>query len=97
MIKEILEIIDKVEHRKGKYLPPENRQRIMAKEIDKLYQEKIEALEELVEWLDSECPKGTETADLSHNFAEHLRERLDNLSLPSLTKERIIEALKLIP
>jgi len=35
----ILEIIDKVEHRKGKYLPPEDRQRIMAKEIDVLTKE----------------------------------------------------------
>jgi hypothetical protein len=47
--------------------------------------EQIEALEELVEWLDSECPKVVPplepytTADLSHDFAEKLRTRLDEL------------------
>jgi hypothetical protein len=50
-----------------------------------LYQEKIEALEELVEWLDSECPKVAPplepytTADFSHDFAEKLRTRLDDI------------------
>ena len=35
---------------------------------------------ELVEWLDQECPEGTqETFDLSHDFTEKLRHRIENI------------------
>jgi hypothetical protein len=45
----------------------------------------IEKYKELVDWLDSECPtclpplEPFTTFDLSHNFAENLRDRLDEL------------------
>lgn len=33
----------------------------------------------LIEWLDEECPHGTMTFDLSHDFADILRTKLDQL------------------
>ena len=35
---------------------------------------------ELIEWLDQECPEGTEgTFDLSHDFIQKLRHRIENI------------------
>lgn len=39
--------------------------------------------QELIEWLNIECNHGTMTYDLSHDFAEILRKKLDNLKLPA--------------
>jgi len=50
-----------------------------------LESEQIEKYKELIDWLDNECPKITPplepytTADLSHDFAEKLRSKLDDL------------------
>ena len=47
--------------------------------------EQTEKYKELVDWLDSECPavcpplEPYTTADLSHDFAEKLRSKLDDL------------------
>lgn len=38
-----------------------------------------EEQEELINWLDKECPNGTQTADLSHDFAESLRARINKI------------------
>ena len=47
--------------------------------------QQIEKYKGLIDWLDNECPKITPplepytTADLSHDFAEKLRSKLDDL------------------
>jgi len=41
---------------------------------------------ELIDWLNSECPHATMTGDLSHDFADGLRARLDKLNDTSLTQ-----------
>ena len=46
--------------------------------IDSLRQE-IEQLRGLLEWLNDECPPATMTLDLSHDFADILRNKLDKL------------------
>lgn len=39
---------------------------------------------ELIDWLNTECPPGTETADLSHGFAESLIIRLNEIEYHQL-------------
>jgi len=40
-----------------------------------------ERLRELVEWLNHECPEGTEeTFDLSHDFTQKLRVRIERIN-----------------
>jgi len=52
---------------------------------DELIEKLNEAKMELIAWLNDECPacfpplEPYTTADLSHDFAEKLRERLDNI------------------
>ena len=42
--------------------------------------EENQRLRELIEWLDQECPEGTEgTFDLSHDFIQKLRHRIENI------------------
>lgn len=38
-----------------------------------------EHLDELIYWLNDECPEGTVTHELSHDFAQRLRERINSL------------------
>jgi len=50
----------------------------MSLQYTKLYN--VGRIEELIDWLDSECPEGTEeTFDLSHDFTEKLRHRIENI------------------
>jgi len=51
---------------------------MMSLQYTKLYN--VGRIEELIDWLDSECPEGTEeTFDLSHDFTEKLRHRIENI------------------
>lgn len=65
------------------------------KTIIKKQKELDEAKIELIAWLNDECPscfpplEPFNTSDLSHDFAEKLRERLDNISI---IKGQILEA-----
>lgn len=45
---------------------------------------------ELIEWLNQECPHGTMTNDLSYDFADQLRAKLDAIKLMSQTEGQSI-------
>ena len=53
------------------------------KTIIRMY-EQTERIQELVEWLNQECPEGTEgTFDLSHDFTQKLRVRIERIAQPN--------------
>jgi len=69
----------------GEYiLTPHNTRKYVISEMMKTFTITItpanpnsDAVAELISWLNSECTHGTMTGDLSHDFAESLRARLD--------------------
>ena len=47
--------------------------------------EQAERMRELIDWLNSECPEGTEeTFDLSHDFTQNLRVRIERVTQPKV-------------
>jgi len=56
--------------------------------------EQVEKMSKLVEWLDDECTHGSMTNDLSHDFADILRNKLDKIATKTpITNGEITEKI----